>query len=112
METRSQAQHRPMKQIRIDMLAPQRMMVLLPRPPDGVRMGPIRSEITAGPMSDSFFMLVGIAKPIASGLIARFIYERVAQYDAKRVAINGREPVDRADFERTATKEIYNRKND
>ena len=101
-----------MKQIRIDMLAPRRMMVILPRPPDGVRMGAMKSEITAGPMSDSFFMLVDIAKPIASGLIARFIYERVSQYDAKRVAINGREPVDRADFERIVTEEVEIGKND
>ena len=101
-----------MKQIRIDMLAPRKVMVFLPPPPDGVRMGGLRSEISNGPIGDSLYCIVEIAKPIASGLIARFIYERVAQYDAKRVAINGREPVDRADFERIVTEEIEIGKND
>ena len=72
----------------------------------------LRSDPANGPFVDSLFVLVEIAKPIASGIVARFIYERVAQYDAKRIAINGREPRDKAEFERIVTEELEIGKND
>ena len=87
-------------------------MVLLPPPPDGVRMTGLRSDPTNGPIGDSLFVLVEVAGKIAPGIIARWIYDRIVQYDAKRVAINGREPKDDADFERIVAEEIDIGKND
>jgi hypothetical protein len=94
------------------MLRPKRAIVFLPPPPDGVRMGGLRSEPSNGPIRDSLFCLVEVAKPIAAGIVARFIYERVCQYDAERIKINGQEPVDRADFDRIVSESIEVGKND
>ena len=101
-----------MKQIRIDLLAPVPKVVVFPPPPEGVRVGPLRSEISNGPIGDSLFFVVEVAAKIAPGIVARFIYERVAQYDAKRVAINRRDPADQADFERIVADELEIGKND
>ena len=75
-------------------------------------MGGLQSEPTNGPIGDSLFLIVEVAGKIAPSILARWIYDRVVQYDAKRKAINGREVVNEADFHRVVTEELEIGKND
>jgi hypothetical protein len=101
-----------MKQIRIDLLQPIPKAVWLPRPPDGVRVGGLRSEISNGPIGDSLFVLVDVGKDVAIALFTSWLYDHIKEYRAKRIRINGREPSDRADFERIVADELEIGKND
>ena len=89
----------------------ERDMFLQDAPPDGLNFY-IEAANEGGIITASFILLAEITKPIAAGLIARFIYDRVAKYDAKRVLIDDRELVDRADFERTLVDGLEIGKND
>ena len=80
-------------------------------PPEGLDFY-IEAANEGGIIATSFIILADVIKPIAAGLIARFIYDRVAKCDAKRVLIDDREPVDRADFERTLVDGLEIGKND
>jgi hypothetical protein len=53
-----------------------------------------------GVVASTFILFAEIIKPIAAGIIARWIYDRVAKSQAKRVRVDGREAVDRSEFER------------
>ena len=75
-------------------------------------MSGLRSDPKDGPAGDSLFVLVEITRAIAASILARWIYDRVVQYDAKRKAINGHEVVNEADFQRVISEELEIGKND
>ena len=88
------------------------MMVFLPQPPKDVRMSNLRSEISNGPIGDSLFALVEVGKDVSVALLASWLYDRIKQYDAERIKINGQEPADRSDFDRIVAESVQIGKND
>ena len=80
-------------------------------PPEGVSFC-IDAVNEAGVIATAFILLVEITKPIAEGILASWIYDRVAKYDAKHIRVDGQETMDRADFERKVADDLEIGKND
>src|SRR5439155_14193754 len=96
------------REIRVDLLSPKSPIVLLPRPPVGVRVSGPRSDPFNGPTPQdvALFFLVTVPSGIAINVFSSWLYERNRNHRAERVRIQGREPNDRADFERIVREEI------
>ena len=75
-------------------------------------MSNLRSEISNGPIGDSLFALVEVGKDVSVALLASWLYDRIKQYDAERIKINGQEPADRSDFDRIVAESVQIGKND
>jgi hypothetical protein len=103
------------RQIRIDLLAPQDLMPIAQKPP-GVKVSGLRSDAFNGapPPLDRvpWHVIVEIAKDVTLGVASNWLYDYIQQYRAKRIAIKGREPKDKADFGRIVAEEIEIGKND
>ena len=83
-------------------------------PPNGVIIkGPICTSLNApGAPSVAAFLLVTVPTSIAINLVSNWLYDHLMQRRAKRVRINGREPKDKAEFDRIIREEIEVGKND
>ena len=89
-------------------------MVLLPPPPEGVRVSGLRSEPINGPTPQDIavFFLVTVPSGIAINVFSNWLYERIRNHRADRFRVQGREPKDQADLERIVREEIKVGKND
>ena len=91
-------------------------MVFLPKKPDGVRVSGLTSGIYnwIPPSSEEviLFFTVNVSLPIVANLFSDWLYDRIQNHKAKRIRINGKEPTDRADFDRIVREEIEIGKND
>ena len=86
--------------IKVEMLEPASIMPLS-RKPDGVKVSGLSSEAFAGPGSDGvLYFIVDVTKTVALGVLSNWLYDYIKQFGAKRIRINGREPSDRAEFDR------------
>ena len=102
------------REIRIDLLAPRNPTALLPPTPVGVQVSAMKSDAVAGPIPLDVVLhfSVTVAKDVAERLFVKWLYERIINYNAKCIRINGYEPKDRMDFERIVGEAIDIGKND
>ena len=102
------------QEIRIDLLSPKGMMVVLPRPPEGVQVTGLRSDAFSGPTGGEIavFFLVTVPSGIALNLFSSWLYDRIRNYQAKRFKIQGIEPKDKDDFDRIVQEQLEIGKND
>src|SRR5437773_7767214 len=75
------------REIKVDLLAPEHLVVVLPAPPKGVRVSGLTSEPTAGPGEHDFIVsfLVSIPTAIATSVAGTWLYEHIRNYRAKRI---------------------------
>ncbi len=101
-------------QIRIDMLSPKMPMVLLPRPPEGVRVTGLQSEPFNGPLTHDVvvFFVVTVPSGIAINMFSNWLYERIRNHRPDRFRVQGRQARDQADIKRIVQEEIEIGKND
>jgi len=93
------------------MLSP-RLTAPVMHPPEGVSLSGLRGDPTAGPFTDSLFFIVTVGRDVTITVLSSWLYERIKDHCAKLIRINGREPNDRADFDRIVREEIEIGKND
>ncbi len=102
------------RELRVDLLSPKSPMVLLPRPPDGVRVSGLSSEPFNGPSPTDIavFFLVTVPSGIAVNIFSAWLYDRIRNHRPERFRVQGQEPKDAADFERIVREELEIGKND
>lgn len=103
-------------QLKVTLYQPEELMVFL-RPPEGVKVSGMTGPVMNGPIGDlvlTFTVEYGaeFASSVSSSLLTAWIIERFRRHKAKRASINGREPVDEADFHRIVREELEIGKDD
>ncbi len=80
-------------------------------PPEGLSFY-IEAANEGGIVTTVFTLFADIAKHVPAILVAHWIFERLKKHPAKRVTVDGQEPVDEAEFERFIVSDLEIGKND
>src|SRR5262245_48812170 len=96
------------RKLEVGLFGPTATYVFLPKGPDGVKVSGLSSRPANGPVVDGvlYFTVTVIVPGVAINLFSNWLYERIKNYRADRITINGKEPKDRADFDRIVGEEI------
>jgi hypothetical protein len=112
MNTTIERPKNPMR-LEVELLEPAMVRPMAPKL-EGVTVGGLQGRAQNGPMpNDWWFVLpIEVAVNLATSVVGSWLYEYLKQYRAKRIRLNGREPVDEADFQRIFREELEIGKND
>jgi len=80
-------------------------------PPEGVSFY-IEAANEGGVIAATFTLFAEVTRDVSIALFSHWLYDEIKQHPAKSIRINGKEPVDRAEFERIIASDLEIGKND